>query len=661
MKWEQAWLNYQKVEDLKIQKYFTGIYTNVEHQKTVMAAIEEIQRASRSFFEKEIVQETERACAGIVLQKNSGDEWGREGYQIFVQQDQIVICANTETGLLYGSFALLRKISCHETVKELEEKSIPDKKFRMLNHWDNTDGTIERGYSGSSFFFEKGEILINERTKDYARLISSIGINAVVINNVNVKAEATEFITEKYLERIAVLAEMFETYGIQLFLSLNYAACMEIGGLDTADPLEEKVIAWWKERMQIVYKYVPRLGGFLVKADSEGRPGPFTYGRNQAEGANLLAKAIEPYGGNIIWRCFVYNCQQDWRDYKTDRARAAYDYFYALDGTFKDNVILQIKNGPIDFQVREPVMPLFGKLKKTKHIMEVQIAQEYTGHQIDVCYLIPWFKEILETHLGCSKEADTVQELLQGKSCNGMGIGMAAVSNTGDDSNWTSHDLAGANLYGYGRLAWDSTLSAENIAIEWVKQTFSNQTEILDTVCNILMKSWPVYEKYTAPLGVGFMVTPGDHYGPNIDGYEYSKWGTYHRADHIGIGVDRSEKGTGYASLYEGHLAEEYNDIKKCPDNLLLFFHHVRYDHILHNGKTVIQHIYDTHFEGVEELEEMIALWEKLDKKIDSTIYKRVLDKMGLQRQNAREWRDQINSYFYRKSGIEDQEKRKIY
>lgn len=660
MSWEQAWLKYQAVKGYLDEAYFKEVYT-LEEGKIIENALTELRLATNKMFGAAIERVNHLPTKGIHLSLVSKECLAKEGFQLEEKNGLIAIMANTQIGLLYGVYELLRRVACKNKMALLSLTRVPDKELRMLNHWDNIDGSIERGYSGDSFFFENKQIVVNERTRDYARLLASIGINATVINNVNVKQEATEFITNTYFESLKKLVELFDSYGIKLFLSLNYAACMELGGLKSADPLDETVIAWWHERMKLVYQELPTLGGFLVKADSEGRPGPFTYGRNQADGANMLAKAIAPYNGIIIWRCFVYNCQQDWRDRTIDRARAAYDYFYELDGAFLDNVILQIKNGPLDFQVREPFMPLFGKLKKTNHIMEVQIAQEYTGQQIDLCYLIPWFKELLDSRTYCGEENDTIKDLLKGKCCNHFGRGIAAVANTGNSENWTGNDLAAANFYGFGRLAWDSELTSEEIAKEWICQTFPDEEEVLDTVSRLLLMSWNTYEKYTAPLGIGFMVTPHYHYGPNIDGYEYSRWGTYHRADHFGIGVDRTKKGTGYASLYYPPLSQVYENVDTCPDELLLFFHHVSYNHILQNKNTVIQHIYDTHFEGVKDVERMIQMWKGLEHKLPSKEFHRVEACFHKQLDNAKEWCDQINSYFYRKSAINDKRGRKIY
>lgn len=357
-----------------------------------------------------------------------------------------------------------------------------------------------------------------------------------------------------------------------------------------------------------------RFRGFVVKADSENRPGPFTYGRNHADGANMLAEALEPYGGIVIWRCFVYNCKQDWRDRKTDRARAAYDHFRPLDGQFHDNVILQIKNGPMDFQVREPVSPLFGALERTNQVIEFQIAQEYTGQQRHVCYLVPQWKEIMEFDTQAKGGPAPVKRIVDGSLWGNRLSGIAAVSNVGNDRNWTGHLLSQANLYGFGRLAWNPELSAEEIAAEWIALTFGTDTVVAGVISRILLDSWEIYESYTSPLGVGWMINPEHHYGPNVDGYEYSMWGTYHYADHQGIGVDRTvATGTGYCAQYMGSNAVRYDSLEDCPDELLLFFHHVPYTHVLHSGKTVIQHIYDTHFEGAERAEGLLDAWGRTE------------------------------------------------
>ena len=673
MNYNQCWLNYSFIENYSDKDLLTELTVCVNENKNdiiIQNAINELTYALKNILginvscEYQDGTETEKVTTGIILKLLNDDnsKISEEGYRILQTGKTVRIEAKTGQGLLYGCFDLIRRIGQGLSVRGLDINENPKNNIRMLNHWDNMDGSIERGYSGKSFFFENDEILINERTKDYARLIASVGINATVINNVNVHKAATELITERYLGKLRTIADIFAGYGIKLFLSINFAAPIEIGGLPVSDPLDERVQNWWNDCVKKIYEYIPNFGGFLVKADSEGRPGPFTYGRTHADGANMLARALKPYGGLLIWRCFVYNCMQDWRDYKTDRAKAAYDNFIGLDGKFEDNVVLQIKNGPMDFQVREPVSPLFGGLKNTNMILEVQAAQEYTGQQIDVCYLIPMWKEVLNFETYAKEDGATVADIVSGRAYNQINCGMAAVSNTGNDFNWTGHDLAAANLYGFGRLAWNTELTSEQIALEWIKLTFPHKDKVIKTIFDILMKSWPVYEKYTSPLGIGWMVNPGSHYGPNVDGYEYDRWGTYHRADRNGLGVDRTVRsGTGYAGQYNEPNASMYENIETCPEELLLFFHYVRYDYKLKSGKTLIQHIYDTHFEGAEEVEKMVRDWEDLKGLISDDVYMRCRERFYKQLENAREWRDRINTYFYRKSGVKDEKNRTIY
>ncbi|OKP76197.1 alpha-glucuronidase [Paenibacillus sp. P3E] len=587
-----------------------------------------------------------------------------EGFAIHTDNltGNITIGAATSAGVLYGVFHLLRIMGTGGSVHNLNILENPVNQLRMINQWDNMDGSVERGYAGESIFYENNRITDNlQRIQDYARLLASSGINAIAINNVNVHRVESRLLTE-FLPDVVKLAAVFRAYAIKLFLSINYASPIELGGLSSADPLDAGVREWWTAAASEVYAAIPDFGGFLVKADSENRPGPFTYGRDHADGANMLAEALKPHGGIVIWRCFVYNCKQDWRDRTTDRARAAYDHFQPLDGRFMDNVILQVKNGPIDFQVREPVSPLLGAMPHTNQVIEFQIAQEYTGQQRHVCYLVPQWKEILnfDTHL--RGEGTTVKRIVDG-SVHGNGYsGFAAVSNIGNDTNWTGHLLAQANLFGYGRLAWNPEMSAEKMAVEWITLTFGTNELLVQTLLDILMNSWEIYESYTAPLGVGFMVNPDHHYGPNVDGYEYSMWGTYHFADCYGIGVDRtSATGTGYTSQYARMNMECYESLESCPDELLLFFHHVPYTHVLHSGKTVIQHIYDTHFEGAERADGLAAAWKLMKEHVDEQAYRQVADRLAEQADHAKEWRDRINTYFLRKSGITDQWGRTIY
>lgn len=574
-----------------------------------------------------------------------------------------VLYGGSEKGLLYAVFHFLRLLGTETELENLSIAQTPRNALRMINQWDNMDGTVERGYSGGSIFYRENRILLEtDRIRDYARLLASVGINAIAVNNVNVHHEETKLITDVFLPDVAKLASVFGRYGIRLFLSVNYAASMELGDLSTADPLDEGVRTWWRDKAAEIYRSIPDFGGFLVKADSENRPGPFTYGRDHADGANMLADALAPFGGLVLWRCFVYDCHQDWRDRSTDRARAAYDHFRPLDGRFRDNVILQIKNGPMDFQVREPVSPLFGAMEHTNQMMEFQIAQEYTGQQRDVCFLVPQWKQALDFDT-CLKGPDsTVKQIAAGELHLYRHSGITGVSNIGNDDNWTGHHLAQANLYGFGRLAWDPELTAEDIANEWSRLTFGCEGRAAAEVTELLLQSWSIYESYTAPLGVGWMVQPHYHYAVDVDGYEYSKWGTYHFADCHGIGVNRTlTTGTGYTGQYAPANGRRYESLDTCPDELLLFFHHVSYTHKLKSGKTVIQHIYDTHFEGVERVEAWVSRWQKLKNEVDPERFEQVAERLGWQEGNAKQWRDVINTYFYRKSGIPDAQGRHIY
>ncbi|MGG1518656.1 alpha-glucuronidase family glycosyl hydrolase [Paenibacillus oryzisoli] len=601
--------------------------------------------------------------AGLVPELQPGNTSG-DGYVITrLGEAGLVIAGNSARGALYGVFHLLRMLLCGEDLSAVAITESPMNGLRMLNQWDNMDGSIERGYAGKSIFFRDGRIVQDlTRIRDYARLMASVGINAIAINNVNVHAVESLLITERMLPDVARVAAVFRSYGITTYLSVNYASPMELGGLSSADPLDAEVRAWWKEKAGEIYRVIPDFGGFLVKADSEGRPGPFTYGRDHAEGANMLAEALALHGGIVIWRCFVYNCQQDWRDRVTDRARAAFDHFTPLDGKFHDNVILQIKNGPMDFQVREPVSPLLGAMPATNQVLELQITQEYTGQQKHLCFLVPQWKEVLGFDTHAEGSGSTIAQAASGRLFGRQLGGIAAVSNIGDGPSWTGHILAQANLYGFGRLAWNPELTAEQIAREWVALTFGTCAEVMAAVTRMLLDSWQIYESYTAPLGVGWMVNPGHHYGPNVDGYEYSRWGTYHFADSQGMGVDRTvHTGTGYTAQYFAPHAERYENVETCPDELLLFFHHVPYTHRLKSGKTVIQHIYDTHFDGVREAERLVETWEALRGLMDQERFEQVSCRLREQAEHAKEWRDQINTYFFRKSGIADERGRVVY
>ncbi|MFG2461862.1 alpha-glucuronidase [Streptomyces sp. NPDC048523] len=594
----------------------------------------------------------EPGACDLMLELNGDD--GSEGFMFGRRDGCTTVTASGARGLLYGFFHVVRLGEAAFQGQLQLEKHRPQLALRMLDHWDNVAvhpvmGQVERGYAGGSLFWEDGRARGQwERVRRYGRLLAACGINAVAVNNVNVHATEARLLTDRIGE-VAAIAGALRPYGIRVHLSVTFAAPMVLGGLTTADPLDPEVSAWWAEATARVYAAIPDFGGFVVKADSEGQPGPFAYGRTHADGANMLAAALEPHGGTVHWRAFVYDHRQDWRDRSTDRARAAYDHFVPLDGEFAHNAVLQVKHGPMDFQVREPVSPLIGAMPGTRLAVELQATQEYTGQQRHTCWLGPMWSDVLR--FGINGDS-TVGELARG--------GLVAVSNVGNDPFWTGHPLAQANLYTFGRLAWEPGSDPHHVLDEWIGLTFGAGPAA--GVRAVLTGSWRTYEKYTAPLGVGFMVQPGHHYGPSVDGYEYSPWGTYHFADRDGLGVDRSvASGTGYAGQYAKPWAEVYESAEACPDELLLFFHHVSYDHMLHSGKTVIQHIYDTHFEGVAEVEAAREAWASLAGLVDPARHARVTERFEEQLRSAREWRDQVNSYFFRKSGVPDEQGRTIY
>ena len=580
---------------------------------------------------------------------------GPEGFVLTRRDQRLRIGAGSGQGLLHGYFHVLRLGAEPQLGPDLDETHRPALALRILDHWDNIEphpvmGQVERGYAGGSLFYADGQVREDlTRVRKYARLLASIGINRVALNNVNVHPAEARLLTD-HLPDVARLAAAFRPWGIRVLLSVSFDSPVLLGGLATSDPLDPAVARWWTAAADAVYRAVPDFGGFVVKADSEGQPGPFGYGRDHADGANLLAGPLARHGGIVCWRAFVYNHRQDWRDRSTDRARAAHDHFAPLDGRFDDNVLVQVKNGPIDFQPREPVSPLFAALPDTRVALELQITQEYTGQQRHAVYLGPQWSEIL----GFRPTPDAaVAELVDA---------VVGVSNVGDDEFWTGHPLAQANLYVFGRLAWQPSLAPTAALGEWIRLSFGDDPVVGRALHDILDDSWRVYESYTAPLGVGFMVRPGVHYGPDVDGYEYTPWGTYHFADRDGIGVDRTmATGTGFTGQYPEPWRSRYESLADCPDELLLFFHHVPYRHVLKSGKTVIQHIYDSHFAGVEAVERMAQAWESLRGRIDPAVFERGRELFTEQVRSATEWRDQVNTYFFRKSAIPDAAGRAIY
>ncbi|HKV38562.1 MAG TPA: alpha-glucuronidase family glycosyl hydrolase [Blastocatellia bacterium] len=668
-----AWLRYDSIDGKAARQAYDGLPATVvalDDSIVVKTAQEELIRGVRGMLgrtlraghqlpdEDAILTGTFASIRHVLPDFDAPTGLKQDGYLLQIVKSgghsYLVVSSPDERGVLYGAFALLRKIALREPITALNERESPYAPVRMLDHWDNLDGTIERGYAGRSIFFENGNVVADlGRVRDYARLMASVGINACSINNVNANPRV---ITTEFLPQLARVAEAFRPWGVRLFVSIDFGSPRKIGGLDTFDPLDPRVADWWKRKVDEIYSAIPDFGGFVLKADSEGRVGPASYGRTHAAAANLIARPLKRHGGLIFYRGFVYDHHMDWRNLKNDRASAAYDNFAKLDGQFEDNVVLQIKYGPIDFQVREPASPLFGALEKTDEAIELQITQEYTGQQRHLCFLVPMWKEVLDFDMHANGSGTPVKQLVAGKTFNRPVGGFVGVANVGLDTNWLGHHLAMANLYGFGRLAWNPDLSSKQVAEEWTRLTFNDDPEVVRAVVDLQLRSWPAYEKYTGPLGAGTLTDIiGVHYGPAIESSERNGWGQWHRADEKGIGMDRTvATGTGFIGQYRPPVAAKYESLRTCPDNLLLFMHHVPYTYVIHSGKTVIQHIYDSHYEGAEEADGFVGEWESLKGRIDEQRYNEVLDRLKYQAGHAEEWRDAVCNWFLSKSGIPD-------
>jgi alpha-glucuronidase len=591
------------------------------------------------------------------------DDLGPDGYWVYWSDSArpddglLVIAGGDERGVLYGAFALLRLPSTTEpgdgpNLAEHPLRGQPAMPIRWVDQWDNPDGSITRGYGGPSIFFEGGNVRADLKpVSEYARLLASVGINACVINNVNA---APELLDAEHLKQIARVADAMRPWGVRVGMSAALVSPEKIGGLKTADPLDAGVKAWWAAKADEIYKLIPDFAGFTVKADSEGEVGPASYGRSPADAANLLAAALAPHKGVVLYRAFVYNNHLDWRDKKADRARAAYDIFHPLDGKFLPNVIVQTKEGPIDFQTREPVSPLFAGLRETSQAMELQVTQEYMGQQKHLVYIAPMWKEVLDFDLRADGRATPVKEIVAGKSFKRPTGGMVAVTCVGRD--WLGAPLAMVNLYAFGRLAWNPDLTPEEIAREWIRQTLGNDPLVVKTVGRMLMQSWPAYEHYTGFLGTQTLTDiTGSHYGPNIEASERNGWGQWHFDDDKGIGMDRTvATGTGFVGQYPPDVARGYESLATTPDNLLLFFHHVPYSYKLKSGETVIQYVYDIHYKGAEEAAELGKEWATLKGHVDAVLFDDEAARLEYQAGHAIVWRDAIVQYFLKQSGIAD-------
>jgi alpha-glucuronidase len=666
----EGWLRYAPIEDNAIRHQYEtlpSIVHRVNGSAVAQSAEQELIRGVQGMLGKTLKSDTDRATEPNIylgtidelLLAEVYPDVPPDGFRIFNGtingRKHLLIAGSNDRGILYGVFHLLRLIALQQPIQNIHVQEDPYAPIRVLNHWDNLDGTIERGYAGRSIFWEDEHIVEDlSRVRDYARLMASVGINGCSINNVNADFRV---IDAEHLQEVARVAEVFRDWGIQTYISLNFASPREIGSIETFDPLDPAAVKFWTDKINEIYSVIPDLGGFVLKADSEGRLGPSEYGRTHADAANVIARAAKPHGGKLFYRGFVYNHKMDWRDLSLDRAVAAYNNFHKLDGQFEDNVIIQIKHGPIDFQVREPASPLFAGLAKTNQAIELQITQEYLGQQKHLCYVVPMGQEVLNTDMRVDGKESPVKELVSGKTHSRPIGGFVGVSNVGRDTNWLGHHLAMANLYGFGRLAWIPDLPAREIVEEWTRLTFGNDPKVVETVVGMQMDSWPIYESYTGPLGIGTLTDIIHiHFGPAPESSEHNGWGQWHRANKTGVGMNRTQKdGTGFIGQYPPELAAQYESLETCPDDLLLFLHHVPYTHVLKNGKTVIQHFYDEHYSGAEGAKKLAEQWESLRGHIDDQRFEEVLARQLYQADHADVWRDSICNWFHKLSEINDE------
>lgn len=563
-----------------------------------------------------------------------GDE-----FSIIADQGRITISGGNNMGILYGVFHFLRLLQTHQSIDKLNTKSSPRSPLRILNHWDNLNRSVERGYAGQSIWnWHTLPGYIDQRYIDYARANASIGINGTVLTNVNANAV---ILTKDYLIKCAALATVFRQYGIKVYLTARFSAPVEIGGLKDADPLNPEVQQWWKKKVDEIYQLIPDFGGFLVKANSEGQPGPQNYGRTHADGANMLADAVAPHNGIVMWRAFVYTNQNP-----EDRFKQAYTEFKSLDGQFRKNVLIQVKNGPIDFQPREPFSPLFGNMPKTPLMAEFQITQEYLGFSTHLVYLATLFKECLDADTYTNGEGTTVAKTLSG---------MAGVANIGTERNWTGHPFGQANWYAFGRLAWDDKLSASDIADEWIRQTFSNDKKFIAEVKKIMMMSREAAVNYMTPLGLHHIMGTGHHYGPApwVSNAGRPDWNPvyYHKADSFGVGFDRTATGSNALSQYRSEVSKQWSDVNTTDEKYLLWFHHVSWDHKMRSGRTLWDELCYKYNEGVDSVKWMDRTWKALESKVDKERFNQVRMFLDIQLKEAKWWRDACLSYFKTFSG----------
>ncbi|MCG6926651.1 MAG: alpha-glucuronidase [Acidobacteria bacterium] len=658
------WLRYPPVSDVALRDEYRAAISAVAcpgENATLGVAREELARGLRGLLDEEVPLVNSISRDGVVVVGTPQSspvvaaldletdlrKVGDEGFLIrsmsVAGKRATVIAANHDVGVLYGVFHFLRLLQTHRRLEGLSLVEAPRVQLRVLDHWDNLDRTVERGYAGFSLWdWHKLPDYLDPRYTDYARANASIGLNGTVLTNVNANATV---LRAEYLQKAAALADVFRPWGIRVYLTARFSAPMEIGGLETADPLAPAVARWWKDKADEIYRHIPDFGGFLVKANSEGQPGPQDYGRSHAEGANVLADAVAPHGGVVMWRAFVYSSEEP-----EDRAKQAYSEFVPLDGSFRPNVLIQVKNGPIDFQPREPFHPLFGAMPETPLMMEFQITQEYLGFATHLAFLAPLYEEVLRSDTYARGEGSLVADVIDGSLHGYQRTGMAGVANTGTDRNWCGSVMACANWFAFGRLAWDPMLESPAIADEWIRMTFSNDPGFVAPVKTMMLASREAVVDYMTPLGLHHLMARGHHYGPGpwVSGGPRADWTSvyYHRADEEGIGFDRTTTGSDAVSQYFPPVRDQYESLETVPEELLLWFHHVPWDHRMASGRTLWNELLYRYQRGVDRVRGMQETWRSVEGLIDSERYEQVKAFLAIQEKEARWWRDACVLYF---------------
>ncbi|TDH27339.1 alpha-glucuronidase [Segetibacter sp. 3557_3] len=657
----RLWLRYDPIENVQLKQQYNNAISGVFYpgsSSTILAAKSELVSGLKGLLSRQLAEQQAPAANSIVAGTPSTAKLiasanvdlsavGNEGYIIRTVslngKKTTLITGNTDIGVMYGVYHFLRLLQANQQISNLAITSTPKIKLRLLNHWDNLDRTVERGYAGFSIWdWHRLPGYLDQRYTDYARANASIGINGTVLTNVNANALV---LTKPYLEKVSALAKVFRPYGIKVYLTARFSAPVEIGGLKSADPLDPLVQEWWKQKIAEIYTYIPDFGGILVKANSEGQPGPQNYGRSHADGANMFADALAPHGGIVMWRAFVYS-----NETPDDRFKQAYNEFKPLDGKFRKNVMVQVKNGPIDFQPREPFHPLFGAMPGTPLLMEYQVTQEYLGQATHLVYEAPLFKEVLDADTYSKGAGSTVAKVIDGSLDQHSLTGMAGVANIGNDINWTGHPFAQANWYALGRLAWNTGLSSAQIADEWLRLTFSNKTAFITPVKKLMLSSRDLMVNYMTPLGLHHIMGNGHHYGPApwTNRAARADWDPvyYHRADSIAIGFDRTATGSNALAQYAPEVRKLYENVNTCPEDYLLWFHRVLWTHKMKSGRNLWDELCFKYYSAVDSVRLMQQTWNAQKANVDADRFEQVKMLLAVQEQEAVWWRDACLLYF---------------